>query len=235
MDTLILHFEAPLMSFGGVTVDATGVIRRFPALSMVCGLLGNALGWDHRDWERLQALQSRLTIASRVDVPGRRLTDYQTVDLGQDHLLDDRSWTTHGRLERRTGGSSRGTHIRLRDFWADAVVTTAVTIDGAAGPTVETVGEALANPARPLFIGRKPCLPATPILQSRTQTTTLEEALRLEPLAPRATTKRAATQLPAAPGDPDATPISDQRDWANQIHTGQRWVREIDLDYGDAQ
>lgn len=43
MRTLILRFEAPLMAFGGVAVDERLPTSRFPGLSMVCGMIGNAL------------------------------------------------------------------------------------------------------------------------------------------------------------------------------------------------
>ena len=42
---LILNLESPLMAFGGETIDNYGVIRPFPAASMLTGLLANALGW----------------------------------------------------------------------------------------------------------------------------------------------------------------------------------------------
>lgn len=241
MDVLILRFEAPLMSFGGVTVDASGVTRRFPAASMICGLLGNALGWHHRDWEQLQDLQDHLSLASRIDVAGTHLTDYQTVDLGQDFLLDDRAWTTRGVVEKRAGASSKQTHILHREYWADAVVSSAISVATGAGVDVEILHDALKQPSRPLFIGRKNCLPASPIVQGCIQAASLQDALLATPLHPRASRDpetgagRAGTQLPATSQDPTATPINDQRDWANQIHAGQRWVREVELEYGVSQ
>lgn len=241
MDVLILRFEAPLMSFGGVTVDASGVTRRFPAASMICGLLGNALGWHHRDWERLQDLQDHLNVASRIDVAGTHLTDYQTVDLGQDFLHYDHAWTTRGTVEKRAGGNSTQTHILHREYWADAVVSSAISISTGAHIDVTTLHDALQQPARPLFIGRKNCLPASPIMQGRLQAASLQDALLATPLHRRALSGpdvkqvRAGTQLPATSQDPGATPICDQRDWANQIHVGQRWVREVELEYGASQ
>ena len=60
MNHLILNLESPLMSFGGETIDNLGVIRWFPAVSMLTGLLANALGWRRVDRERHQDLQDRL-------------------------------------------------------------------------------------------------------------------------------------------------------------------------------
>ena len=85
MHVLILRMEAPLISFGGTMVDKWGAITAFPAASMLTGLLGNALGYDQSEFEAHQRLQARLAFAARVDREGRRLADYQTVDLSPPH------------------------------------------------------------------------------------------------------------------------------------------------------
>ena len=38
MQHIILNLESPLMAFGGETIDNLGVIRRFPAASMLTGI-----------------------------------------------------------------------------------------------------------------------------------------------------------------------------------------------------
>ncbi len=231
MDILLLRFDAPLMSFGAPVVDKYGVIQPYPALSMLCGLIGNALGYRHRDSSRLQRLQQRLRYASRQDRRGTRLQDYQTVHLGQNFMLDERAWTTRGTLERRKGGSaSTGTHIRLRDYWADAAHTVALTLGPPdENPDMDALEAALRSPERPLFIGRKPCLPAAPMLLDRVEADDLLDALREAPLpddAPRG--EALPAWWPCEPGkdEPGLTrrPVTDARDWANQIHVGERWV-----------
>ena len=63
---LIFHLQAPLMSFGGPQIDQIGPTGRFPTVSQITGLLGNALGYRHNDFGRLQALQDRLSLASAL-------------------------------------------------------------------------------------------------------------------------------------------------------------------------
>ena len=75
MRVLLLRFDAPLMSFGDVRVDARGPIRDHPGLGQVTGLLANALGYDHAEADRLTRLQDRLCLASRCDRPGERRQD----------------------------------------------------------------------------------------------------------------------------------------------------------------
>ena len=43
---LILALDAHMSGFGGEAIDAYGVVRDFPARSMLCGLIGNALGLE---------------------------------------------------------------------------------------------------------------------------------------------------------------------------------------------
>lgn len=226
MDVLLLRFDAPLMSFGAVVVDQRHPIWRFPGSAMLAGLIGNALGWDHRDTDKLQALQDRLRFAARWDAEPELLTDYQTVDLGQDFLIDT-GWTTRGRREDRKGGTAAtGTHIRYRDHWANGVATIALALDGEGVPSLDDLEQALRRPARPLFIGRKPCLPAAPLLLARRQASGVKAALAAEPLAaigPRRRPQRVEALWPLDEGGgAHVDERYDQRDWANNIHRGSR-------------
>ena len=173
---LILVLEAPAISFGGEVIDNYGVVRDFPARSMLTGLLANALGYDRAEGERLDALQARIVHASVLARAGARSRDYQTARLFE----KDAGWTARGTPEGRASSPSftwdalyereRGerrkslTHQRYRDFDADGAVLVALALTDADGPTLDEVADALERPERPLFIGRKPHLPARPIL-----------------------------------------------------------------------
>ena len=162
---LILNLEAPLMSFGGETVDNLGVIRPFPAVSMLTGLLANALGWRRVDRQRHQDLQDRIVFAARIDRESHgslSMQDFQTAHLG----ANDKGWTTRGAPDERAGGANtyNSPHLRYRDYHVDMRVTVALRLDPADGnPTLEGLATALDEPMRPLFIGRKPCLPSAPL------------------------------------------------------------------------
>ena len=224
MDCLILRFDAPLMSFGCVEVDQLNPTWLFPGKSMLAGLLGNALGWDHRDVDKLQALQDRLRFAARWDAEPVPLTDYQTVDLHQPFMTDT-GWTTRGNREGRKGGSAAtGTHQRWRDYWANGVVTVALTLDDEGPLTVDDLERALRAPMRPLYLGRKPCLPASPILIGRNEARGVKAALAAEPLAnigPRRRPEPVPALWPLDEGQEASTEERfDRRDWANNIHRG---------------
>lgn len=232
MEVLILRFDAPLMSFGDVIVDHHNVTDRFPRLSLLSGLFGNALGYRHGDAGALTALQARIEFAARWDVTPTALVDYHTVDLGQPKMAGA-GWTTCGTPEHRDGGAAAklGTHIRYRHYWANGVMTVAVTLTGDEEPSVGTLATALRKPARPLFLGRKTCLPAAPLLRDVINAVDVLAALQamapevgLRPMAGPASAcwpVHLGTALPSR-----VVAVYDQRDWRNQIHTGRRWRRE---------
>jgi CRISPR system Cascade subunit CasD len=241
MQFLLLRLEAPMMAFGAVQVDAIGPTRTFPGQAQICGLLGNALGYVHQDADRLEALQRRLRLAVSLVEPGERLRDYQTVDLGRAHLVGT-GWTTRGAVEERAGASSETTHIRQRWYLADARLLVALTLDPAdEAPTLDTLYAALIYPARPLFIGRKNCMPTAPIALGLTEAADVPAALRESAtrLAQADAQEGRRTRRPAEPVamefdqrlPPGANPLRDEaerlvdgRDWRNQMHTRERSV-----------
>lgn len=230
MDCLLLRLDAPLMSFGGVVVDQINPVDRFPGRSLLTGLIGNALGWDHADAARLADLQGRLRHAARWDAVPERLVDYHTVDLGQP-FMQDTGWTTRGRREDRgSGAATSGTHQRYRHYWANGCATVAVSLmEDCTVPGLAAIESALRCPARPLFLGRKVCMPAAPVLLGRRQAAGLRAALAAEPLAdigPRRRPDRIEACWPLDEGDgAQALELADLRDWHHNLHRGaQRYA-----------
>jgi CRISPR system Cascade subunit CasD len=115
---LLLRLEAPLMSFGTTAVDHRRPVQAWPAVSMLTGLLANALGWQRSDAQALDALQARIRWAARIDRAGVALSDFQTAQLSK----ADKGWTTRGVVEGRGGGTiptsrrtcAAGTIARMR-------------------------------------------------------------------------------------------------------------------------
>jgi CRISPR system Cascade subunit CasD len=241
MRVVVLRFDAPLVSFGAPAIDQNGVVQAFPALSMLTGLLANALGWDHRDMDDLERLQDRLRYAARVDRSGEPLVDYQTVDLGAAWMLPEKAgWTTGGVIARRGGASGEGTHQRYRHYQADSLHTVALTVDGFGPPSPDDIAAAVRAPARPLFIGRKCCLPAAPVLVDVLDAPSLLYVLASVPRAKRSN----SGPLAAVWWDADEGPasfegsrvlrVSDERDWRNRVHVGRRFMRAGHVDPPEA-
>lgn len=241
MQHIIMKIEAPLMAFGGETIDNLGVIRRFPASSMLTGIFANALGWRRTEREKHQRLQDRLIFAARIDrepAGGLRMTDFQTAQLGR----NDRGWTTRGVPEGRAGGANTydAPHLRYRDYFADMRVTVALRLTDsgdAHAPTLSELADALDEPARPLFIGRKPCLPSVRLFGGiEDKSNTCLDALLKTPLAhPEEAPRSVAMQWPDGEGVDCLKPnrsrmLTDERNWVSGLHGGGRLVHEGRVD-----
>ena len=235
MRHLILNLESPLMSFGGETIDNYGVIRSFPAASMLTGLLANALGWRRVERELHQRLQDRLVFAARIDREPHgsvRLRDFQTAQLNK----DDRGWTTRGQPEGRAGGPNTydAPHLRYRDYFADMRVTVALRLETEdESPTLDELAHMLEEPARPLFIGRKPCLPSAPLFAGFVEAGNTLDALLNYPLQREENERDNRARLLWSNGEGvDSVRIdrdfmlTDERNWVSGLHGGGRRVYE---------
>jgi CRISPR system Cascade subunit CasD len=225
---LLMRLRAPLIAFGGETIDNYGVIRDFPALSMVTGLLANALGWDRGDDARHNRLQERLVMGARLDTLGSRLIDFQTAQLG----ANDKGWTTRGVPEERAGGAGTyaGPHLRYRHYHADMNALVALRLHPAdETPTLDELATALDRPARPLFIGRKSCLPTDRLLAGWVEADNILDALQ-KALPPYPDKARA--QWPEGEGElpgqyqNHSQDVCDERNWTSGVHGGWRPVCE---------
>lgn len=230
---LVLRFEAPLIAFGGVAIDQVGPVRDFPAASMLTGLIGNALGWHWSDRAAHQALQDRLVFAVRREDEGALLTDSQNARLNK----ADKGWTTRGVPEGRAGASYDAPHRRSRDFHADLRVRVVLRLDPAGeAPTLDTLADALDRPARPLFLGRKPCLPAAPLLPPAdrrwVEAADAHAALCRVPAAGQ--DLRALWPVGEGPDSGDGVDLvhelADLRNWRTGLHGGARRVVEGRID-----
>ncbi len=232
---LLLRLHAPLIAFGGETIDNFGVIRDFPALSMITGLLANALGWRREDCELHDRLQSRLLLGARLNTPIQRLREYQTAQLFE----KDQGWTTHGDPEGRAPSPSYSmqadgrkslTWQRYRDYHADLDVLVALRLEPAEqSPTLDDLATALDHPARPLFIGRKPCLPSKRIFAGWTEADNVLQVLQLALLPATGSAQSLRMQWPDGEGNLAGDrlfDLCDERNWTSGVHGGWRPVRE---------
>ena len=226
-----LRFHAPLAAFGGEMIDAHGVIRNVPAQSMLTGLLANALGWTRAMRADHQALQDRIVFGAvwERDVTLSRMTDYQTAQLGK----NDRAWTTRGVPAGRAGGAATymGAHQRWRDYHADLRLAVVLRLDPAdAVPTMEALAAALDRPARPLFIGRKSCLPSAPIFGGWVMDAP-NACAALRAVAPADAGGLLAfwPETEGAAGAYRTTTVTDERNWVSGLHGGGRRICEGSL------
>jgi CRISPR system Cascade subunit CasD len=234
---LILRLEAPLLAFGGVAIDHRGVTWDFPAQSMLTGLFANALGWQRTESEAHQALQDRIVFAAR-----REREPYQGVFRDtQNAKLEksDKGWTTRGAPEGRDGASYSAPHRRQRDYHPDALICVALTLTDLLSkptslptPTLDDLATALDRPARPIFIGRKPCLPSAPLrlgfIEAATAHAALTALARQDANGPAQLRALWPTsEGPTSGPDIDRTVnLPDRRNWISGLHGGTRVIVE---------
>ena len=232
---LTLVLAGPMMAFGDAKVDSRGVITLFPTTSMLTGLLANAMGWERTQPAPHQTLHSRLAYAARIDREPRRdpvMSDYQTAAIRN----TDRFWTTRGRPEGRSGGTYT-TQILNKEYQADTLITVALRLEpGSPDLNLDIIETALRRPARPLYLGRKSCLPSRPILAGRARGRTALEALLSIPLEHTPSHQDAIPTLWQAQEDLPGIPHTQERlahdhfDWNTRLHGLGRTVYEARLD-----
>lgn len=215
------------MAFGGVAVDQVGPTRDFPAASMLTGMIGNALGWRWSDRTLHRSLQDRLVFAVRLDREGERLTDIQNAQLSR----SDRVWTTDGAPEGREGDSYRAPHRRYRDYLTDASVRVVLRLEPVdETPTLDELAVAFDRPARPLFLGRKSCVPSGPLLERDKGRWIDADTAWAALCAVPGDGKPIRAQWPVGegPGSDEGidriSDLADLRNWRTGLHAGARQV-----------
>lgn len=152
MGTLLLRLAGPLQAWGYDSKFETRRTGREPTKSGVTGLLAAALGR-----KRDEAIDDLLALhfGVRVDKEGELLHDYHTVQM-----------------------KSGKTYVTHRYYLSDA--TFLVGFESEDEKMLKTLEQALYNPAFPLFLGRRSCVPTLPLVVG-VRTLGLIEALRSEP------------------------------------------------------
>lgn len=156
LNTLFLRLEGPLQAWGDTSKF---VIRRTmdaPTKSGVLGLLCCAMGLSRQKSQKHLPYLNGLAMGVRIDQPGTRWWDYQTVGAGIGIITADgkgiKQTATTGEIE---------TLITRREYLADASFLVALKGDA---KLVDDIATALAAPRWPVFLGRKSCPPSVPVL-----------------------------------------------------------------------
>lgn len=155
MSTLLLKLAGVLQSWGVESKFETRRTLGFPTKSGVIGLLASALGYSREEpLDRLNALRFGI----RVEREGELLRDY--------HIA--------------RGKKDKDVYITERFYLSDAVFLAG--FESADTAFINELADAVRTPAYPLYLGRRSCVPAMPLLLGIRETPLLE-TLQNEPLS----------------------------------------------------
>ena len=167
---LVLRLESTLQAWGESSMWTNRDTAMMPTKSGIVGMLGSALGLSPDD-PRLVELFNSITMATRADRAGSILSDYHTV--------------RSDKLPVASGGKQKRTIVSNRMYIQDAAFTVFIEADKA---LITELANAVQDPAWPLFLGRKCCIPSRPIFCEVTQKyNDLDSAVQFYPVLDRHT------------------------------------------------
>jgi len=175
-NTLFMRLAGPMQSWG---TSSRFQLRRtdiYPSKSGVLGMLLCAMGVRREDSPRALEPLNRFLMGVRVDRGGTLDWDYHTAGA----KIGIRS--ADGKIKKTASTGEYETLLSRRQYLYDASFLVALQGDT---DTVNASASALQNPAWPLFLGRKCCIPAEPFFAGTGSFDTLTDALSSIPWQPR--------------------------------------------------
>lgn len=160
---LVFQLRAPLASWGEPAVGEYRGSRAYPGESALIGLLGAALGVRRDEEAAHRALQAGYAFAVGMQQAGKLLRDYHTAQVPGRTTLKGRPHVTRSD-ELSVARHALHTILSTRDYRQDAACLVAVQPLAAARYSLAELMAALQRPHFVLYLGRKACPPAAPLL-----------------------------------------------------------------------
>jgi CRISPR system Cascade subunit CasD len=171
---LVFRLYGPLAAWGDIAVGEQRPTTPHPSKSAVLGLVAAALGIRRDEDARHQALADGYGYAVRVEASGVLLRDYHTTQIPES---TSRLKHLRSRRDETRDRQNLYTVLSTRDYRCDGLYTVCLGRRGEAGETPAALAEALRRPRLPLYLGRKSCPLALPLLPLCASAETFEAAL----------------------------------------------------------
>lgn len=200
---LLLRLEGALQSWGREAYWNGRSTDLLPRKSAVMGLIACAMGIPRED-PRLAELNQEVIMGIRVDAPGVRMTDFQTV-------------TGHPLMTAEGRPRPSNTFLSRREYLQDASFLIALEGEDS---TLQQIAEALQDPVWPVYLGRKSCVPTRPVFEALTdEYSDVHDALMRHDLPPG--TESVVVETETQPPFGDAAVI--RRDDVSNGTTGRNY------------
>lgn len=158
---LTFQIYGPFAAFGSIAVGEIRGTSSSPAKSAILGLVAGAIGVDRYDENMHRKIADAYTMAVRMDVPGRILRDFHTIQSSR----QARGVVPITRREELESGGAVNTITSRRDYLNDAACMVCLKPNDSPPYSLEDLIQALEYPVYVPYIGRKSCplgLPLAP-------------------------------------------------------------------------
>ncbi len=173
---LLFQLIGPLQAWGGIAVGEMRPSYAAPSKSAILGLIAAALGIRREEEERHRELDAGYGFAVRIDVPGKPMFDYHTVQMPK--ARKGREFQTRRQeLTSLAPNESPATLLSTREYIQDAAFTACIWSCAQPAPySLTDIAHAIKHPVFPLYLGRKSCPPALPLSPQEIHAPTLAQA-----------------------------------------------------------
>lgn len=158
---LVFRLYAPMASWGEAAVGETRPTATYPGRGAILGLVGAALGIRRDDDEGQLSLRQSLRIAVKQRSPGLLLRDYHTVQVPPSQ---SKVRYRSRREELSVPKDALNTILSTRNYRCDGLWVVAIRLTAEATWTLNELKAALEKPRFTLFLGRKACPLAAPLV-----------------------------------------------------------------------
>lgn len=154
---LALYLDAPLQSWGYQSRFDRRTSLSYPTRSGILGMICAAMGVDRSDTEGLQLFKP-LILSVYTFKQGRRLVDFQTVGGGWDKKINPQC------IVPKADGKAGQTVVSRREYLQHSRYGVILQVDKT---LCQRIVMALTNPIWGIWLGRKSCIPASPVFQGQ--------------------------------------------------------------------
>jgi CRISPR system Cascade subunit CasD len=169
---LVFRLYGPMASWGQAAVGGDRPTGVQPSRSALLGLLGAALGIKRDEEARLRELQESVLVAVKHCFPTTLMRDYHTTQVPSANQK-----VVHYTRKSELSEAKLNTILSSRDYRCDGLWVVSITIKDGSEMDLQQLQNALLQPAYPLYLGRKSCPLALPLMPKIVQEKSLKSAL----------------------------------------------------------
>lgn len=169
---LVFRLYGPMASWGQAAVGGDRPTGVHPGRSALLGICAAALGIKRDEEVRLRQLQKSVLFSVKHCVPTTLMRDYHTTQ-----VPSTRRSVVHYTRKSELSERKLNTILSSRDYRCDGLWIVAVTLIDGATVSLQQLQKALLQPKFSLYLGRKSCPLALPLMPKIVQEKNLKSAL----------------------------------------------------------